>query len=84
MNFQVPPDNLLTSQSWQISSVQNSPGINLTFQPKGNHQEHDNLVLVFIDFFQIFGVFSGTIQMLDRTYIIEDSWGVVEHQYAKW
>ncbi len=50
----------------------------------GNHQEHDNLVLVVIDFVQIFGVFNEIIEILGRTYIIENSIGIVENYYAKW
>jgi hypothetical protein len=75
---------LQTSQPWEILTIENDPKINLTIQPMGNHQEHDNSVLVLIDFVQIFGSFNEFKEIFGRTYIIENSIGIVENYYAKW
>ncbi len=63
--------------------MENDSKIALTVQPKGTHEEHRNLVLIITDFAQISGVFNGTIEIFNRTYIIENSGGIVENYYAK-
>ncbi len=73
-----------TSQTWQISTIENDPKTNLTIEPMGYHQEHDNLILVVIDFAQIFGILNGIIEIFGRTYSIENSIGIIENYYAKW
>ena len=84
VNIISPSDQFLASQPWVVSTVGNNPKIDLTIQPQGSHQEHENLVVVVIDFVQAYGVFSGTIEILGRTYAIENSVGIVENHYAKW
>ena len=73
-----------TSESWQISSVDTNLKINLTVQPKGNYAEKENLIIVVIDFVQSYGIFQGTIEISGRSYVIENSVGIVENHYAKW
>jgi len=61
-----------------------TPKLNLKFQPWGSHEEHTNVFLVGVDFVQAFGVYSGTIELLGQTYIIENGFGVAEKHYSKW
>jgi hypothetical protein len=77
VNIISPSEQFQTSQSWKISTSETNPKINLTIQPKGSHQEHENLVLVVIGFVQVYGIFNGTIEILGRTYAIKNL-------YAKW
>ncbi len=80
VNIIWPSEQFQTSQPWEISTIENNPQINLTVQPKDSHQEHENLVLVVIDFVQVYGIFNGTIEILGRTYAIENSVGIVENR----
>lgn len=79
-----PSEQLQTSQPWQITTADSNPKLNLTVQPKGNYNENENLVVVVIDFVQIYGIFNGMIGASGRTFVIENSIGIVENHYAKW
>ncbi|WP_035387002.1 DUF2804 domain-containing protein [Ferrimonas senticii] len=70
-------------QPWQIRSADGA--INLRFTPKGSHRQRLNLLLAASDFKQLFGLFAGSITLADGRHIhIEQQWGFVEDQYAKW
>lgn len=79
-----PSSQSQTSQPWQITNTDPNLKINLTVQPKGNYAENENLIIVVIDFVQIYGIFQGTIELAGRSYEIENSVGIVENHYAKW
>jgi len=70
VNIESPSEQLQRSQPWQISTMESAPKISLTVQSKDTHEEHKNLVLIITDFAQMFGVFNGTIEIFNRTYII--------------
>ena len=86
--FELPEEQYLTRQPWQVYSVgdvdSKTPKIRLTFQPWGSQEEHVNVFLVAGDFVQAFGVYNGTIELFDHTYVIDNGFGVVESHYAKW
>jgi predicted membrane channel-forming protein YqfA (hemolysin III family) len=86
--YELPDKQYLTSQPWQIYSKgdtnSKTPKIHLTFQPWGSQEEHIHLFVVAGDFVQVFGVYNGTIELFDHTYVIENGFGVAENHYAKW
>ncbi len=88
MVFELPEAQYQTSQPWQIYSMgatsSKTPKIRLTFQPWGSQEEHMNVFLFGGDFVQAFGVYNGTIELLNHTYVIENGFGVAENHYAKW
>lgn len=70
-------------EPWQIRS--DDGAIQLRFTPAGSHKERLNLLLFASDFKQLFGRFDGQIIVADGKRIdIEQQWGFVEDQYAKW
>ncbi|CAF5091154.1 unnamed protein product [Rotaria magnacalcarata] len=88
MIYELPEEKHQTSQPWKIYSTADtsseSPKIRLNFQPWGSQEEHINLFLVTGDFVQVFGIYSGTIELFDQTYVIENGFGVAENHRAKW
>ncbi|CAF4265077.1 unnamed protein product [Rotaria sp. Silwood2] len=86
--YELPEKQYLTSQSWQIYSTgdtnSKTPKIRLSFQPWGSQEEHINMFLLAGDFVQAFGIYNGTIELFDNTYVIENGFGVAENHYAKW
>ncbi|CAF3435461.1 unnamed protein product [Rotaria sp. Silwood1] len=86
--YELPDKQYITSQSWQIYSTgdinSNTPKLRLTFQPWGSQEEHINMFLVTGDFVQAFGIYNGTLEVFDHTYVIENGFGVAENHYAKW
>lgn len=88
MVYELPDEQNLLTQPWKIYSAENttpkSPKIRLNFQPWGSQEEHINVLLLAGDFVQAFGVYNGTIELFDQTYIIENGFGVAENHYAKW
>jgi len=86
--YELPEEQYQTSQPWQIYSKEDTdsktPKIRLTFQPWGSQEEHANAFLLVGDFVQAFGVYNGTIELFDRTYVIENAFGAAENHYAKW
>ncbi|CAF1006621.1 unnamed protein product [Rotaria sordida] len=86
--YELPEEQYITTQLWQIYSTgdinSKTPKIRLSFQPWGSQEEHINVFLVAGDFVQAFGVYNGTIELFDHTYVIENGFGVAENHYAKW
>jgi hypothetical protein len=59
--------------------------VDLTFEAHGLHRERLNLGLLASNFKQIFGRFRGELRPHGRApLVIDDLWGFVEDQYAKW
>lgn len=59
--------------------------MDLTFEPEGLHEEKLNAFVVASKLKQVFGTFKGTLGTADGTVIeIENQYGFVEDQYAKW
>lgn len=71
------PDSL-----WHLTTSDGS--IDLTVTPAGLHAERMNLGLFATNFKQFFGRFAGTVRAGDKTIVIDNLWGFVEDQYAKW
>lgn len=68
---------------WSIRSFDGQ--VDLHFEAHGLHQERLNLGLLASNFKQIFGRFSGVLRPAGQTEVrIENLWGFVEDQYAKW
>ena len=68
---------------WTIATTDDA--VDLTFEPEGLHEEKLNAFVVASDFKQVFGTFKGTLRTADGTVIeIENQYGFVEDQYAKW
>lgn len=88
MVYELPDQQNMLTQPWKIYSAENtsskSPKIRLSFQPWGSQEEHINVLFLAGDFVQAFGVYTGSIQLFDHTYIIEEGFGVAENHYAKW
>ncbi|CAM2702360.1 unnamed protein product [Rotaria socialis] len=88
MIYELPEEKHQTKQPWKIYSSEDtsseSPKIRLNFQPWGSQEEHINVFLVTGDFVQVFGIYSGTIELFGQTYIIENGFGVAENHRAKW
>lgn len=93
VDFVLPsPPTALTTSVWRIATRNPADDVQLqlTFQPLGTRAEQLNLGLIVSDFVQPFGLFDGTISVVDRatktrvTYAVHDAWGVVESHYAKW
>ncbi len=86
--YELPEEQYQTKQPWQIYSTgdisSETPKIRLTFQPWGSVEEHINAFLVTADFVQAFGMYNGTIELFDHTYVIENGFGVAENHYSKW
>lgn len=70
-------------EPWSIRSWDGQ--VDLRFEARGLHQERLNLGLIASNFKQIFGRFSGVLRPHGRPEVpIDDLWGFVEDQYAKW
>jgi hypothetical protein len=86
--YELPDEQYQIKQPWQIYSTgdvsSQIPKIRLTFQPWGSQEEHINTFIVAADFVQAFGMYNGTIELFDHTYVIENGFGVAENHYAKW
>ena len=68
---------------WSVKTIDGA--VDLTFEPEGVHEEKLNAIVVAGDLKQVFGKFSGTITPPGGDPItIEDQYGFVEDQYAKW
>ena len=80
--FQFDRDNLL--EPWRVRTTDGA--VDLSFTPEGERQEVLNLGLVATNFRQLFGRFSGTLKPGSgtKTVTIEDMYGFVEDQFAKW
>ena len=79
--FQYERDNLLAP--WRVTSGDGQ--VDLTFEPLGNHRERMNLGVFASNFSQLFGRFTGTLHLHDgRTLSVDNLYGFVEEQYAKW
>lgn len=79
--FDYQRDDLM--QPWKIRSL--CGRVELTFTPSGNHRERLNLGLFASNFNQLFGRFDGHLRLDDgSTITINERYGFVEEQYAKW
>lgn len=79
--FHYDRDRLL--QPWTITS--SNQKVKLVFKPLGQHKEQLNLGLFASNFHQLFGYFTGSIELDDGQRIqIDRLHGFVEEQYAKW
>lgn len=79
--FDYDRDDLM--QDWRITSQ--CGAVSLTFTPQGNHKEHLNVGVFASNFNQLFGHFSGTVQLKDgSTLTVKEKPGFVEEQYSKW
>ena len=79
--FDYDRDDLLAP--WQVSCPNDD--LQLTFTPQGRHREHLDLKLFASNFNQLFGRFDGHVTLTDgRRLQIENLYGFVEEQYAKW
>lgn len=68
---------------WRVST--GDGGLDLAFQPEGQHVEHLNAIILASNFKQIFGKFNGLVRHPDGYDIeIKDQYGFVEDQYSKW
>lgn len=68
---------------WRIRSFDGQ--VDLVFEAHGLHRERLNLGLLASNFKQIFGRFRGELRPHGRApVVIDDLWGFVEDQYAKW
>ncbi|MET1078439.1 MAG: DUF2804 domain-containing protein [Pseudomonas sp.] len=81
VRFQFDRDHPLLP--WRIGS--HDGRVELSFEAQGMHQERLNLGVIASNFKQIFGRFSGTLRPAGRPAVVIDNlWGFVEDQYAKW
>ena len=70
-------------EPWTITS--NDGQVALRFSGEGLHQERVNAGLIASNFKQIFGRFTGELRPKGRQPVrIDQLWGFVEDQYAKW
>ena len=70
-------------EPWSIHSQDGQ--VELRFEARGLHQERLNLGFIASNFKQIFGRFRGVLRPHGRAEVpIDDLWGFVEDQYAKW
>jgi hypothetical protein len=68
---------------WTVRSYDGQ--VELCFEAHGLHQERLNLGVLASNFKQIFGRFSGVLRPVGQGEVrIENLWGFVEDQYAKW
>lgn len=63
--------------------------VELTFTPRGQREDHANVLVVESDFVQPYGTFSGHVQFVtdsgDEVRVeVVDAFGVVEQHYAVW
>lgn len=68
--------------TWRVQT--HDGAVQLVFTPAGVHSERLNLGVFASRFLQYFGQFSGTVRCNGETIAINDVWGFVEDQYAKW
>lgn len=79
--FHYDRDDLL--KPWRVNSRDGQ--VALRFEPLGNHREHLDLRLFATNFNQLFGRFSGEINLPDGERLaVQNLYGFVEEQYAKW
>lgn len=57
--------------------------LDVTFEPVGRKEVRHQLVLASIDYFQLFGRYSGHLRTADRTYTLRDVHGVCESMLAR-
>lgn len=68
---------------WAIRSFDGQ--VELQFEAHGLHRERLNLGILASNFRQIFGRFNGTLRPVGQAPVaIDNLWGFVEDQYAKW
>ncbi|WP_371365805.1 DUF2804 domain-containing protein [Pseudomonas sp. QL9] len=68
---------------WAIRSFDGQ--VDLRFEAHGLHRERLNLGILASNFRQIFGRFSGELRPFGQSVLpIDNLWGFVEDQYAKW
>lgn len=81
VRFEYDRDDLLAP--WRVTSQDGQ--VVLAFTPDGRHREHLNLMLFASNFNQIFGRFNGEIHTNDGRHVkVDNLYGFVEEQYAKW
>lgn len=68
--------------NWRIETMDGK--IKLTFSPKFIHKEHKNLLLIKSTFAQPVGLFSGTVELDDRSFTFTNAGGVTETQDSTW
>ncbi len=66
---------------WHIWSADGR--LDVTFEPDGRKDVKHQLVLAAIDYFQLFGRYTGTVRGADRTYSLRDAHGVCESMVAR-
>jgi Protein of unknown function (DUF2804) len=67
--------------SWHIWSADGR--LDVVFEPEGRKQVKHQLVVAAIDYFQLFGRYSGRLRGADRTYSLRDVHGVCECMLAR-
>ena len=75
------PDSCDAAAPWHIWSADGL--LDLTFQPEGRKQVKHQLVVASIDYFQLFGRYSGQLRAGDRTHGLRDVHGVCECMLAR-
>ncbi|HEX3803167.1 MAG TPA: DUF2804 family protein [Solirubrobacteraceae bacterium] len=66
---------------WHIWSADGR--LDVTFEPDGRKDVKHQLVVAAIDYFQLFGRYTGTLRGADRTYTLRDVHGVCESMVAR-
>lgn len=80
VNFEFERKNII--EPWIISSYDGK--LNMQFTPQGMHSERQNYIYIASDFKQIFGFFNGYIKHGQQKIKLDNIYGFVEDQYAKW
>jgi len=83
-DFQFSRDRLF--DPWHIKSVgdDSKNDLDLKFEPMQEHQEKLNLLVFASNFHQVFGRFTGSINIGGKQFKLDGIPGFVEDQYAKW
>lgn len=80
-NFIYNPRDLMAP--WRIRSTDHR--VDLHFTPRERHREHMDLKLFASNFSQLFGQFTGVLHTPEGEPVsVDNAWGFVEEQYAKW
>jgi hypothetical protein len=71
---------------WRVTAgdASTAAAVDLIVTPAGLHAERMNLGLFATNFKQFFGQYRGTLRIGSNTILIDNLWGFVEDQYAKW
>jgi hypothetical protein len=86
--FVLPQLSRLNKEAWHVQGFDHDETdvqvVDLQLQPLGVRQENLTIGLLASRFNQVFGIYSGTINMNEKVYHVDQCFGIAEKHFAKW